>query len=1048
MIKTELNLLDRFTIKDDENSSENEEPPSLIDSPYIDDDSIVTELKTLSEGIILLSSNIQSMNAKFDQLKIYLSILKDKDIVPTIICLQETWHAETDDLKRYKLDDYHLIPKGHSATTHGGLMTYISKNFQYKQLPIAQRSDIWEQQFFEITHKKYDSKLVLGNIYRPPRELASIVKIFSDEFRGILQNLSYIKGEIALAGDYNHDLFKADSKPHCAEFLDLVVANSFMPRIVRPTRVTRTSDTLIDNIFIRFSPVFVSSISCILTNKLSDHYPILVKIRMFGHSMTKERRKNKYRLIRKETKTALTNLLTELTNLDILNKLDTSDSADANKNYKILTDILTESYNRHCPLRNVKFDKRKHKNSEWITDAIMNSIKQRNKLYKNLKNTEKDDPRYTNLDEQLKNFNKILKRSINLAKKHYYSNLFSKFQNDIKKTWRNINILLNRDKTKDDGQTTLKIDGQQTTDGQTISDSFNTFFSNIGRKVTDDLPTANKTPEDYLTAPIDTTFSFKPVDDGTIERIIREELSSKSSFGEDGFSSKLIKHLKESLVSPLTLICNQSIKSGTFPNLMKIAKVIPLFKKGDAELVDNYRPISLLPALSKVLERVLYEQIFDYFTAHKLFAESQYGFRKNRSTDQAAIELVDKISAVVDNRKQAIAIFMDLSKAFDTLNHSILLMKLKYYGFSEQSLLLMKNYLTQRQQYVSWDNCSSGKENISTGIPQGSILGPLLFIIYVNDLSRACTNFSPICFADDTTLFSSLDAFGRSSGVIQNNINAELKSVREWLLANKLSLNSVKTKYMIFREINTRKRNISVQINDQELERVTTFKFLGLTLHEHRSWANHISEVCLKISRTVGVMNRLKSFIPSSVLLSIYNGLITPYLNSHLLTWGSSPLSRLPVLQRKAVRIITKNHFLAHCDPLFKELNILKLEHMYPYQCLKLYFKCKNNLAPVYFNNFLELRGEATEYLREHPLRNAEDHSIPFMNKTTSQKTVRFNIGKIFDQVSSKSDISSRCSGTSIFTFSNYVKNYFINQYNTSCSIKNCYPCRVSLKLK
>lgn len=279
-----------------------------------------------------------------------------------------------------------------------------------------------------------------------------------------------------------------------------------------------------------------------------------------------------------------------------------------------------------------------------------------------------------------------------MAKKQYYSNLFSKFLNDIKKTWRAINTLLNRQKNKDTNDQPIIVDGQKTTDEQRIADCFNKFFTNIGRKITDNLPPTTKTHMDYLTNTIPTTFSFKPVDEDDIDRIIKEELSTKTSFGEDGISTKLVKILRGVLVPPLTILCNQSLATGIFPDDMKIAKVIPIYKQGDKELVDNYRPISLLPAFSKVMERVMFEQIMAYFITNKLLSESQYGFLANRSTDQAAIELVDRISKILDNRRKAVGVFMDLSKAFDTLSHKILIDKLKHYGFHGTSLSLLSNY--------------------------------------------------------------------------------------------------------------------------------------------------------------------------------------------------------------------------------------------------------------------------------------------------------------------------------------------------------------------
>ena len=228
---------------------------------------------------------------------------------------------------------------------------------------------------------------------------------------------------------------------------------------------------------------------------------------------------------------------------------------------------------------------------------------------------------------------------------------------------------------------------------------------------------------------------------------------------------------------------------------MKTAIVLPSFKKGDSTSTNNYRPISLLNSMSKIFEKVVFYQIYEYFDKEKLFYISQYGFRKDHSTEYTCIEFLDRIMKDLDQGKNPISIFIDLSKAFDTINHPILIDKLKYYGLDNNSVQWFHSYLSNRNQLVVIENTFSDKRNISTGVPQGSVLGPLLFIIYINDLFYATKKFKPILFADDTTLISTVCAFvsnvnDRSS--ISDHINNELDQIHEWLCANKLSLNTEK----------------------------------------------------------------------------------------------------------------------------------------------------------------------------------------------------------------------------------------------------------------
>ena len=207
----------------------------------------------------------------------------------------------------------------------------------------------------------------------------------------------------------------------------------------------------------------------------------------------------------------------------------------------------------------------------------------------------------------------------------------------------------------------------------------------------------------------------------------------------------------------LTIVINQVLNNGIFPDKLKIAKVVPIFKKGDSALTNNYRPISLLHVISKVIDKIIYNQLSLYFESNTLFSDSQYGLRPNHSTEQSTLGLTDRITSAMDDNDVPISIFLDLSKAFDTIDHAILLTKLQHYGVEGIPLQLLKTYLTNRKQYVKFHDVNSNVLPINTGVPQGSILGPLLFIIYINDFARATDIFEFICYADDTTLFSTLN---------------------------------------------------------------------------------------------------------------------------------------------------------------------------------------------------------------------------------------------------------------------------------------------------
>ena len=356
--------------------------------------------------------------------------------------------------------------------------------------------------------------------------------------------------------------------------------------------------------------------------------------------------------------------------------------------------------------------------------------------------------------------------------------------------------------------------------------------------------------------------------------------------------------ISDAIAGPLTVIINQSLLTGIFPDKLKIAKVIPLYKKDDPHIVDNFRPIPLLPAISNKIEKYVFNQVYAYFDRNKLLYTSQYGFRKLHSTELASLELVDRVRSDIDNGKIPLSIFLDLSKAFDTFDHSILLRKLTHYGLSQTAIRWFSSYLMGRRQLVEFDGTRSTLVSISTGVPQGSILGPLLFIIYMNDIHVARDKFNAIIYADDTNLLSSLCSFnvnlqGNATNMteLSSNINIELDNIQEWLNINRLSLNVQKTKFMIFYNY---QRDVNhfipqIRINGQLVERVMEFNFLGLTIDEHLNWKSHIQKVSYKVSRSIGVLNKLKKFLPLTVLRILYNALILPHFQFSILAWGFNP---------------------------------------------------------------------------------------------------------------------------------------------------------------
>ena len=609
------NSLNSFTNSENVNDTIESYLVNSPESSYFDIDKLFSLFNKNKKSFSILSVNIQSLNAKINQLKVILTNLNQHGCYFSAICLQETWLQDDVDLCLLQIDGYELISQGKICSTHGGLLIYLRQEYDYKILPLNKDSEIWEGQFIEIHWNNLKKKIVLGNIYRPPRDLNENYNNFMKELEPILETLNNKHGELILAGDFNINLLKINDKKTHSDFFDLITSHQLIPRITLPTRFSEYTATLIDNYFCKVTEKCAKAPTGILVTQLSDHFPYFI----FLNNDTTKESPPKHIQVSTNDLNSIARFKQSLDNENVLNTLNKNPLADPNENYNILNNLIMKLKATHLPNKMIKFNRHKHKHSKWITQGIIRSITFRDKKYAMLKNTSVNSADYLTLKTNLKVYNKILKQSISDSKKSYYCQLFQKYKHDIKKTWATIKQVLNKDRGSKTFPGLFYLKGEKIKTEQNAADTFNKYFTNIGPNLASEIKTpGNVSYTKYLKNETKHIFHFEPVTETTVTKIIKN-LKPKTSCGYDGLSTKLLKEIAPQLIKTLTLIINQCMNTGIFPDSMKIAKVIPLHKKDNLDNIENYRPISLLPAMSKVLEKVIFIQVNHYFTSKGIF---------------------------------------------------------------------------------------------------------------------------------------------------------------------------------------------------------------------------------------------------------------------------------------------------------------------------------------------------------------------------------------------------------------------------------------------
>ena len=483
----------------------------------------------------------------------------------------------------------------------------------------------------------------------------------------------------------------------------------------------------------------------------------------------------------------------------------------------------------------------------------------------------------------------------------------------------------------------------------------------MAEKLVEKIGNVNNKFQDYLKNPNKHSIFLNETDPGEVSDIIKS-LDIKKASDIYNISPKIIKEASLPFSFLLSQIFNRSFELAQFPSNLKVAKVKP-FHKGDSKLVvSNYRPISLLPIISKIFEKIMYKRLIEFLKSEDILYKHQFGFQKGKSTEEAIIEIQSKIAEALERKEYPCCVFLDFAKAFDTVNHSILLNKLNHYGIRGNTLTWIESYLTSRKQCVEIGNCKSDLEAITCGVPQGSVLGPLLFLIYINDIpnSSAILNFN--LFADDTSIFYS----HKSLDQVESTLNLELNSVSNWLKANKLSLNVGKSNLLLFQGRNKTGSTIKVSMNQNIIEMKTYAKYLGVYMDTKLTWEYHIDHIKSKLIKGNAIIARLRHFVPEKVIRNIYNSYIQPHLSYGALAWGGCTqmqIDKLQPIQNNSIRLMTfTSNFRDHVSSSYAQLNLLKIKDFITIRRVLFAHDCLNDRLPANFADFFVLHKDKLGY--------------------------------------------------------------------------------------